>query len=113
MNKVFYFTAELALRYGVTEAVLLQRFAERLDDPLDKDLEQGLSNVWLRLSYQQLQADIPFFSLFKIRKAVEMLSFYKLIIICDVELKETLTRRGTLCYGLTRKGYEITHEQDA
>lgn len=112
MYKDFSFPTELALRYGVTEAIVLQHFADRLDDPLDEDVEQGNNSSWLKLSFQQLQADIPFLSLFKIRKAIEMLNHCKLILICDMEENETLKRRGNLYYGLTKKGYEVTHAKE-
>lgn len=103
------FYIDLALRYGVEEAIILQCLREWLQErKADDDYLYRDNRGWLKLSIKQFQAEMPYFSAFKIQNALQCLKSLKLIDICDVELKETLRKRRIMCYSLTIRGYEIT-----
>lgn len=111
MRKLYCFSTELAMRYGLEEAIMLERLADRLDNAADPDMVVSHNGHWLKLTYRQLNADLPFFSLFKIRKCIDMLQGLKLIFLSEQEDVEVLKKRRTLYIALTEKGYELTHAE--
>lgn len=105
------FHIDLALRYGLEEAIILQCLREWLQERKADDAYLYRDNRgWLKLSIKQFQAEMPYFSAFKLQNALQYLKSLKLVDIYDVELREPLRKRRVMCYSLTQRGYEITED---
>lgn len=110
--RIHSFAVEQAIRYGLCEAIVLRGLALWLDTRQDdEDCFVKDGKVWLKLTMKQLQSELPYISPFKIKAALDVLRQEKLILMCDRELNSTLIRRKFMCYALTDKGYELTHEE--
>ena len=104
------FSVEVALRYGLDEAIVLQCLSRWLDERIhDSDYVQQGGQGWLKLTLKQFQGEMPYFSPFKLKSALESLQGCRLINISNVDQKQTVVRRRVMCYGLTERGYELAH----
>ena len=104
------FSVEVALRYGLDEAIVLQCLSLWLKERTnDSDYIQLGGQGWLKLTLKQFQGEMPYFSPFKIKSALEGLQSSKLIAICDVDQQQPVVRRRVMCYSLTERGFELAH----
>ena len=111
--KLHSFSVEAAVRYGLTEAVVLQCLSQWLAERTD-DADYGVQNgcAYLKLTVKQFQGELPYFSPFKIKTALDNLQAYKLITIRDDEFNEALIRRRYMSYSLTSLGLALTQKED-
>lgn len=107
------FSVEVAVRYGLTEAVILQCLSKWLIERTE-DADYGVQNgcAYLRLTVKQFQGELPYFSPFKIKTALDNLQAYKLITIRDDAFNEVLVRRRSMSYSLTGLGQALTQKED-
>ena len=107
------FSVEAAVRYGLTEAVVLQCLSHWLAVRTE-DADYGVQNgcAYLKLTVKQFQGALPYFSPFKIKTALDNLQLYKLITIKDSELNDALVRRRSMSYSLTALGQALTQKED-
>ena len=104
------FSVEIALRYGLAEAIVLQCLSCLLEKRTnDSDYIQQGGQGWLKLTLKQFQGELPYFSPFKIKSALDNLKNSHLIFIGDKTQKQSLIRRKIMSYSLTERGYELTH----
>ena len=111
--KLHSFSVEAAVRYGLTEAVVLQCLSQWLAERTD-DADYGVQNgcAYLKLTVKQFQGELSYFSPFKIKTALDNLQVYKLITIRDGEFNEALIRRRYMSYSLTSLGLALTQKED-
>lgn len=98
---------EIAVRYGMDEAVLLQGLADLMatlrpgEDCVFKD-----GRIWLVVSTRQLQAEFPYMSTYLIKKTLDSLIFARLLDQDSLQDGQ-LRRRRVGSYALTSKAYEL------
>ena len=113
MVKTHSFPIEAALRYGLAEAIVLSSLAQWLKSrTADEDYFEREGHGWLKLTMKQFQGELPYFSPFKIKTALEVLEQSRLIRVCDAELNCPLIKRKYMCYTLTEHGYQLTHQEE-
>ena len=107
------FSVEAAIRYGLTEAIMLQLLSSWLDErSQDEDYFCWEGRPWLKLTMRQFQSELPYLSPFKLQTSLELLQSCKLIDIYDEKMENSLRRRKLMSYSLTERGYAITHKED-
>lgn len=98
---------EIAVRYGMDEAVLLQGLADLMatlrpgEDCVYKD-----GRMWIVISTRQLQAEFPYMSTYLIKKTLDSLIFARLLDQDSLQDGQ-LRRRRVGSYALTSKAYEL------
>lgn len=98
---------EIAIRYGMDEAVLLQGLADlmaTLRPGEDCVLREG--RLWIIISTRQLQAEFPYMSTYLIKKTLDSLIFARLLDQDSLQDGQ-LRRRRVGSYALTSKAYEL------
>lgn len=103
------FSVEVALRYGLAEAIVLQCLSRWLKErTTDSDYVLHDGQGWLRLTLKQFQGELPYFSPFKLKSALDVLQGSQLIRVADAAQNQVLARRKVMSYTLTERGCELT-----
>lgn len=102
---------ELAVRYGMEEALLLQGLADYMSGLRSGEecvLREG--RLWLMVSLRQLQAEFPYMSTYLIRRTLDSLTWEKLLDQTELEPGK-LRRRRINGYALTSKAMELLKQE--
>ena len=101
---------EVALRYGLLEAVLLEVLANlQKENQAELTLEQGYA--WLPLTISQLQAQMPYASPYCLKGALALLESNQLILMRSQSIPG-FKRRRLQSYALAERGTALLLAQN-
>lgn len=105
MQNNYRFNTELALRYGLVEAIILQALANWIEKAQREDYCYSAKGMhWIQLTLSQLRAEFAFLSPYRIRTALDNLEMALLIQTEEIEPKLGVRKRNLIVYAVTDKG---------
>lgn len=106
------FPVEVAVRYGLENAILLQCLGDWLiERRQDTDYRELNGRGWLRIAFKQFQGAIPYLSPFKIQSALDSLVADRLLLCRDIREELGYKKRRVLCYSLSEIGWSFLEQE--
>ena len=108
MTNTHTFQVDLAVRYGLEEAILLEWLAHNLTPEAAGDAWYARGGEsWLRLSIRQLQAEFPYLSGYVLKRSLACLEANCLVKSDTEDTMLGLRKSKYTSYALTPKGSEV------